>query len=190
MNIVIVYESVYGNTRLVAEAIAAGARQSWPAATVTMARPGSADPDLISSADLLIVGGPTHTRGMTRPSSRAQAVVPPKKRAPATPWHLEPDAEGPGIREWVSGLAQTRGAATATFDTRMDIPLAGGAAPRIGRKLMHLGYTLAARPAGFLVQAGQGPLREGELERARRWGSDLAAHWAPPRTARTSEQAS
>jgi hypothetical protein len=66
------------------------------------------------------------------------------------------------------------GARAAAFDTRLDKPLAGGAAPRIARRLARLGYRLAADPEGFIVEDMAGPLRAGELERARAWGAGLA----------------
>lgn len=62
------------------------------------------------------------------------------------------------------------------FDTRLSYPFAGGAAPRIARGLRRLGYTIAAKPEGFLVSAADGPMRAGELDRARRWAAGLAAH--------------
>ena len=183
MNIVIVYESVYGNTRLVAEAIATGARQSHPDGTLTVTRCDAASLSLVAGADLLIVGGPTHMLGMTRQSSRSQAVAPPKKN-PDAPRHLEPGAEGPGIREWLATLPRAARTRAAAFDTRLSHPLAGGAAPRIARKLRRLGYTIAAKPEGFIVAATEGPMREGELDRARHWGADLAAHRIPRHTAK------
>jgi hypothetical protein len=138
----------------------------------------AASADLITGADLLIAGGPTHMLGMTRQSSRSQAVAPPKK-TPDTPRHLEPGAEGSGIREWLATVSRSSQAEAAAFDTRMSYPFAGGAASRIARRLRRLGYTIVAKPEGFIVAAAEGPLREGELDRARQWGSDLAAHRIP-----------
>jgi len=173
MNIVIVYESVYGNTRLVAEAIAAGARQSDPDGAHTVIRCDAVAPSLVTGADLLIAGGPTHMMSMTRQSSRSKAVQPLKDN-PDEPRHLEPGAEGPGIREWLATLPRATRTEAAAFDTRMNYPVAGGAAPRIARKLRRLGYRVAAKPEGFFVAAAEGPMRPGELDRARRWGADLA----------------
>src|SRR4051812_41552223 len=64
MEIAVVYESMYGATREVADAIAAGVAEAEPDATVTCVRVGDADPDRVAAADLVIVGGPTHMRGM------------------------------------------------------------------------------------------------------------------------------
>lgn len=81
-----------------------------------------------------------------------------------------------GLREWLAVLAQApTGVRAATFDTRMDRPrLPSSAAAGAARKLRRLGYDLVARPATFRVTGTQGPLREGELDRARAWGADVA----------------
>jgi hypothetical protein len=51
--------------------------------------------------------------------------------------------------------------------------MAGGAANGIARRLRHRGYEMVAPPAGFIVEDVEGPLRPGELERARAWGAGL-----------------
>jgi hypothetical protein len=63
----------------------------------------------------------------------------------------------------------------ASFDTRFARPFAGGAAPRLARRLARLGYTLTGEPTGFIVTGMEGPLRPGERDRARDWGHDLIA---------------
>jgi flavodoxin len=66
----VVYESTNGNTRKIAETIAEGLKP----AEVAVAAMGHADADLIVRADLLVVGGPTHTFGMSRPQTRTAAA--------------------------------------------------------------------------------------------------------------------
>ena len=68
---VVVYESMYGNTRAVAEAIGEGLRGAWD---VTVVPVGRAGPEVLDGAALVVVGGPTHVHGMTRPRSRAMAA--------------------------------------------------------------------------------------------------------------------
>jgi flavodoxin len=75
MEIAVAFESMYGATHEVADAIAAGVAEANPGATVTCARVGDADPDRAASADLLIVGGPTHMHGMSSGMSRKLAVT-------------------------------------------------------------------------------------------------------------------
>ena len=74
MKITIVYESMFGNTHEVAQAIGDGVRDAEPDADVECVPVGDASPELIKSTDLLVVGGPTHIRGMTSGFSRKIGV--------------------------------------------------------------------------------------------------------------------
>jgi flavorubredoxin len=65
MDVAVVYESMFGNTHEVAEAIAAGVRDANPTARVAVLPVAEAEADAVARAGLLIVGGPTHMRGMT-----------------------------------------------------------------------------------------------------------------------------
>lgn len=58
MKIVVVFESMFGNTRQVAAAIAEGLAPSGAVDSVTVNDAGAKD--AAESADLLVVGGPTH----------------------------------------------------------------------------------------------------------------------------------
>lgn len=176
MDIVVVYESLFGNTRIVAESIAAGARDAVPDARVTVVAVAQATPELTAGAALLIAGGPTHAFGMSRSSSRTQGVAAAASaRVADHPPLVEPGATGPGIRDWLAALPTPRPAAiAAAFDTRLSFPLAGGAAGKIARRLRGHGYRLVARPTGFIVAGSYGPLRAGERDRAAAWGAQLA----------------
>ena len=57
IKITIVYESMFGNTHKVAQAISDGVREAHPDADVECVAVGRASPELIKSTDLLIVGG-------------------------------------------------------------------------------------------------------------------------------------
>jgi hypothetical protein len=88
---------------------------------------------------------------------------------------VEPGAaDGPGLRKWLSERAGG-GKPAAAFDTRLDrSPLLTGAAARgIAKRLRRRGYEVIADPESFLVEDPEGPLAEGELERARAWGESL-----------------
>ena len=114
MHVLIVYESMYGNTHAIAESIADGVR---PAGEVQVVRVDDALPDLVEWADLLIVGGPTHIHGMTRASSRENAR---RRIATAqTDLALDPAAMGQGVREWLETLPRPQEARAAAFDTRV-----------------------------------------------------------------------
>ena len=102
MRTLIVYESMYGNTRRVAEAIADGLGQRTE---VEIAPIGQATAQLVAQADLLIVGAPTHIHGMSSATSRRGAAADAAK--PGSNLHLEPDAEAKGVREWLAGLPKS-----------------------------------------------------------------------------------
>jgi len=135
--------------------------------------------DAVEAADLVVVGGPTHMRGMTSGLSRKMGLQAEGKKAAAgdpNTHEPEPGAEGPGVRDWLHALPKAgRGRRAAAFDTRVDGRMAGGAAPAIARRLYRSGYVLAAEPVGFVVEDAEGPLREGELDRAEAWGAGLVA---------------
>ncbi len=77
MRAVVVYESMYGNTHHVAEAIGSGLAEGFDVAVVPVAEAGQ---EMIDDADLVIVGGPTHAHGMSRESTRQEAGRPPVSR--------------------------------------------------------------------------------------------------------------
>ena len=172
MRVVIVYESLFGNTHWIAEAIAGGIMVRQPAPSVTCVAVTDATPSLVRGADLLIVGGPTHMRGMSSRMSRRNGVQGERKKAPEI--HVEPGAEGPGLRDWFGGLGKAADeASAAAFDTRAAFPMAGGAASGIARRLRRHGYRVLGTQ-GFITGDTRGPLRSGEVARARDWGVSLA----------------
>jgi hypothetical protein len=178
MRIVIVYESLFGSTRAVAEAIAQGVREAQQDTDVRCLPVAEADSDLVLSADLLVVGGPTHMRGMTSGLSRKMGLKSEAQQAGAEgsnhPFHQEPGAEGPGLRNWFHALPSATGKrVAAAFDTRADLRMAGGAAKGIAHRLRSHGYELLMDPEGFIVEDTEGPLRVGELDRAKAWGAGL-----------------
>ncbi|MCW2540037.1 MAG: flavodoxin [Frankiales bacterium] len=170
MRAVVVYESMFGDTRQVAEAIADGLGLNFEVATVPVDRVAT---DQLRGIDLLVVGGPTHVRGMSRPKTREGAVD--QAAQPYSGISLEPGAAGPGLREWFSTLTDAPPHAAA-FDTRVQLsPLVTGrAAPKIARVLQRNGCHLIAEPESFLVTSKQPALVAGERERARAWGESLA----------------
>ena len=172
MRAVIVYESLFGNTREAAEAVGDGIRATDPAARVLCVRVADVTADLVEDADLLVVGGPTHMRAMTSGLSRKMGLQGEAKKA--ADFHPEPSAAGPGLRDWFRGLPSAKpGSLAAAFDTRVDSRMAGGAAQGIARRLEGHGYGLTAKPEGFVVDDAEGPLHEGERSRAKAWGASL-----------------
>jgi hypothetical protein len=174
MRAVVVYESMYGNTHRVAEAIGDGLQTAFDVSVVPVAQ---ADPAVLADADLVVVGGPTHVHGMSRATTRKAAVEAADK--PVSPLQVEPDALGQGLRDWFGSLGQYSVKAAA-FDTRLHAPaaLTGRAARGVARSLRAHGFDVIAEPESFLVTK-QDQLEAGETNRARDWGAKLAASIVP-----------
>lgn len=165
----VVFESMYGNTEAVARAIAEGIAAHVPVEVVEV---GAAPAEPGEDVALLVVGGPTHAFGMTRPATRQDAAA---KAGRATV------SQGPGVREWLESLRDRPGTVGAAFDTRVVRPRVPGSAARaIARRLHRRGLTVGDAPHTFWVAGSEGPLLDGELERARAWGAALAAEVAVP----------
>lgn len=162
MRTLVVYESMFGNTANIAHAI--GAELS-AYGDVRVLEVGEA-PLSLDGVDLLVVGGPTHAFGMTRPSTRADAQ---KQRA-------EPVvSRRRGVREWLAVLAKTASVPVAAFDTKVHkarkLP---GAARAAAKALRRVGHPTVAPPESFYVDDTLGPLLDGELDRATAWAASLA----------------
>jgi flavodoxin-like protein len=169
MRTLVVYESMYGNTRAIAQAIADGLR---PSADVELVPVGQATPRQVTEADLVVVGAPTHAHGMSSASTRrgaGDAIV-----KPGNTLRLEPEAEAIGVREWLAAMPRANGKAAVAFDTRIKAPsiITGRASSGIAKALHNHGFILATEPESFLVTT-QNVLVEGELERAREWAAGL-----------------
>lgn len=166
MRALVVYESLFGNTAEIGEAIAASLRthgfevEAGPISTISA--------PAVGETDLLVVGAPTHAHGMSRTGTRQAAVQDKRNTFPGS-------ATMPGIRDWLSDLPSGSGRLVAAFDTRFDKPrfLTGSAAKGIARRLEQRGYHLVARPESFFV-TGEHRLEGGEAEHASAWGTDLA----------------
>ncbi|MGE5131362.1 MAG: flavodoxin family protein [Gemmatimonadota bacterium] len=184
MDVAIVYESLFGNTRSVAEAIADGVRQADPSAHVDLLPVANAKAEQVARAQLLVVGGPTHMRGMTSDMTRRKGLENEEQAARDKGRGFAPEAgaAGPGIRDWFGALPKaTPGAHAAAFDTRAGFRLAGGAAKKISQRLRRQGYGLVGKPAGFIIEGTEGPLRDGERDKARAWGAALVSALVQPR---------
>ncbi len=144
MKTLVVYDSVHGNTEQIARAI--GETLGGEAEVL---RAEAVDPSQLKTVDLLFVGAPTHGG---RPSPAMQSFL-----------------------EKVQGSA-LQGIDVVAFDTRLSkrwVRIFGFAAGRIGSALEEKGGALVASPEGFFVKGTEGPLKEGELERAARWAQEI-----------------
>ena len=152
MSIKIVYDSMFGNTELVAQRIAEALAKDH---VVDLRRVAEARPEDLRSGDVLIVGSPTQGG---RPT-------------PALAGYLANLTE-----EQVEGLH------VAAFDTRVRarwVVVFGFAANRLIRSLQRRGAVLLAPGEGFYVSGKEGPIMAGELDRSASWAAGLrvpAAH--------------
>jgi hypothetical protein len=162
MKALVVYESMFGNTQAVAQAVAEGIST---AATVELVEVGQAPRLVPDDISMIVVGAPTHAFSLSRQRTRADA---------------RQQAEGPlvttgaGLREWLLELRSARPLPVAAFDTRIARPRVPGSAARAAmRRLRRRGHQPISRPTSFYVTGTRGPLSNGELDRARAWGATL-----------------
>jgi hypothetical protein len=165
MKALVVYESMWGNTEGVAQAIAAGLREFME---VTLAEVGAAPAAPGAEVRLIVAGGPTHAFSMSRTATRRDAIDRGANEG-------EPDI---GLREWLNGLPiGPHSQRIATFDTRVakmrHLP---GSAAKAAAKVAHRhGFDRAEHVESFYVDDMEGPLLEGELARATAWGREIGA---------------
>jgi hypothetical protein len=162
MTAIIVYESVWGNTAAIGRAIAEGYGPEAKA-YATDEVPAAA----LATTDLIVAGSPVFafslpTEGMRENILRTEADA-------ATP----PDLSHPSLRSWLDALHEGS-AAFPAFETRIWWS-PRGATGTIEKRLSKLGYRQIAKAEKFVVRDKYGPLRDGELDRARAWGRALRA---------------
>ena len=153
MQTVVIYDSKFGNTERIAEAIARGAARFGEVRVMSTADAIGVARTLSEQPDLLLLGGPTQKRG---PS--------------------------PAMRAFIEALPTAlRGIPAASFDTRYRGPLLlmGSAAAGVAKGLAKSGARPVAPPESFFMERG-GPmerqqLESGEVERAEQWGGAVAA---------------
>ncbi|MGE5593097.1 MAG: flavodoxin family protein [Betaproteobacteria bacterium] len=155
MKVLIVYDSIFGNTEQIARAIG---KALGATANVEALRVGDVKPEHLSGLGLLIVGSPTRGFRPTKPIAGFLNSIP------------------------QDGL---RGVRVSAFDTRIStadvrarflnvmVKLFGYAAKPIADGLEKRGGSLAAPPEGFFVKDTEGPLKDGEIERAAAWARSL-----------------
>jgi flavodoxin len=146
----VIYDSEFGTTRALAEAIAEEARRSGAVQLINV----RVEPrDVPAHVDLVFVGGPTQVHGVS-PALRTYLDRLPSHALDRVP--------------------------VATFDTRVHGPrlLTGAASSGIARRLTRRGGHLVQRPESFVVDGREGPLAVGELERARSWAQSIVARLA------------
>jgi flavodoxin len=155
MQALIIYDSQFGNTEIIARSIGEELKQYCETKVVKISE---ADINDLESVDLLIVGSPTQGGMAAKP-----------------------------VQNWIASIPKDglKGIKTAAFDTRIPgkekglgikllTGILGYAAGRIDSSLGKKGGSPAAPPEGFIVEDREGPLRDGETERAARWAREAA----------------
>lgn len=163
MRALVVYESLWGNTEKVARVVADVLAGKGAVDVVD----SDAAPASVDGYDLVVVGGPTHSFSMTRAATRAEAFKS----------HSAPHVPARGIREWLDELDRLTSVIPAVaFDTRVDKPrLPGSAAKSARHELRSLGFQTSLKQETFRVHGYEGPLVDGELERAKAWAEEIIA---------------
>ncbi len=153
MKTLIIYDSLHGNTKEIAEAIYNGIAQ--PDTKILPVE--KAITDDLKDIKLLIVGSPTHG-GTAKPT----------------------------LLDFLKRIQKDSlvGIKIATFDTRfleekqkvalrLLMKTIGYAAPKIAKILESKGGELIVKPEGFFVKKAEGPLLNGEIQRAKEWGKSV-----------------
>lgn len=145
MKTLIVFDSFYGNTNKVADAIAAIIGEDGQLVHVSQV-----DYDSLKDVETLVVGSPTHGGMPTQSIQTFLSRLP----APSNP--------------------SAKAVAFDTRLTWKFLEKFGGAAEKIGEVLREKGWRLHLSPEGFFVGGlRRGPLKNGELERATLWAKQI-----------------
>jgi len=170
MKAVVVFESYWGNTESVARAIAEGLGPQARALSTT-----EANGEALAGVGLIVAGSPIIAFSLPSEKTRNDMLAKPDKKAPSPP-----DLSHPSIRTWLVTLPQAgasgQGAAAvraAAFETGFKLS-PGGSAGKILRMLGEKGYQPVAKKQRFFVKSSYGPMKEGEIDRAKAWGAELA----------------
>jgi flavodoxin len=155
MNALVVYFSKFGNTRMLAETIAERMVESIGSGeAVRVVDAEQLDRDALVGADLVVMGVPTHRMNLPEAVRPVLDALP--KRA-------------------------MEGKSVATFDTSYRMNALWSrftAAKRLDRLLRKLGGKRLVAPETFIVEGREGPLEEGEVERAQEWVESILARAA------------
>ncbi|WP_395638355.1 flavodoxin family protein [Pseudolysinimonas sp.] len=167
----VAYESLFGASRRIAEAISAGLAQSGARVECRSIR--DVDVGDLDIARLVVLGAPTHARSLPTPATRREGERWLDYRLQGRA--LEPRALEPGLREWIAE-APLAGRPVAAFTTRAELPriLSGSAGRTIARLVRLRGAVPVATVFEALVTE-RGRLLPEETDRARQWGEHLIA---------------
>jgi flavodoxin len=137
MKAMVIYDSNYGNTKKIAEAVASELGKDTKVISVN-------DFNLkdLKGIDLLVVGSPIVGWNSSEKMSKFLRSI---------------------------GTGQLRDLKAATFDTRMKIFFHGDASKKMSQELVRAGARIVGESQGFYVHGREGPLFDGEIEKASEW---------------------
>lgn len=160
MKALIVVESYFGNTDAIARAVAKGLAESPMQVDVVAVSEVSAV--IPGDVTMLLIGVPTHARGLSTAKTRSVATSKGGTNAPR------------GVREWLEDLVLPGDVQIAVFAT-VSGPgwMSGSAAKEVAKILSshHPGKDIATQ--SFRVKGMIGPLTPGQADSARTWGQEL-----------------
>jgi flavodoxin len=158
VKILVIYDSLYGNTEMIARVIGNALKQHGD---VEVAKVSAVAFTQLAGVGLLVIGSPTQQFRPTVAMRSFLASIP---------------------RDGLKGIK------VAAFDTRLTqsqidkspplpffVRIYGFAARRIAKQLKKKGGELMQPEEGFLVEGMKGPLVQGEVERAEAWAAQLFA---------------
>jgi flavodoxin I len=153
MKTYVLYDSLYGNTEKIAQAIGKAI-----SGEVKVAQVSKVDLSELKDLDILIIGSPVHGG---RPSQATKKFL--------------KDIPDDSLRNINVAAFDTRMVATeqSNFFMKLLIKTMGWAAPKIAKVLEKAGGNLVVEGEGFIVEGTKGPLKKGELERAGKWGREI-----------------
>lgn len=166
MKVLVVYESQYGHTRQIADAIAKGVRERNMTGQRSTARVYSvrtAPLTVPDDVDVVILGAPLHA--YTKPPSGELTHSSTMDRIL--------DVQ-PGIRDWLDAAVIPASTRVIAFDTRMQRWSAGSGPGSAAEVLGQAGIPNVERGGTFWVRETMGPLPPGEAAKAAEWGRVLA----------------
>jgi flavodoxin len=139
MKTLVIYDSNFGNSKMIADAIA----ETVQGRAISVKEISA---EMMEKVNLLIVGSPINAWQATEK-----------------------------IRQFLNKLPQGSlvGVQAAAFDTRVKIFISGNAAKKISKSLVEKGAIIISEPKGFYVKGNEGPLLDGEIDNAKKWGSDI-----------------
>jgi len=155
----VVYDSYFGNTERIARAIGDALGR---AGDVEVLRVGDVRPERLTGLKLLIVGSPTRAFRPTEAIKNFLKSIP------------RDGLKGVEVAAFDTRITEEE-IESAVFILRIMVNIFGYAAKPIADKLEKKGGRLIAAPEGFFVHGTEGPLIEGELERAAEWAWQILA---------------